>query len=175
MKSKFEMNLVGELTYFLSLQEKKMKYNIFVSQGKYAKSIMKKFGIENTSHKRTRVTTQVKVTKDEKGIDVDQSLYRSMIGSLFYLTSNRLDITFSVGVCERYQAKLKASHLTQVKRIMKYINGTCDYGILYSHGTISILVGYCDGDWTGSANDRNNTYGGCFFLGNNLISWFRNK
>lgn len=69
-----------------------------------------------------------------------------MIGNLLYLTTSRPDITFSIGVCARYQCKLKASHLTQVKRIMKYINGTCDHGILYYHDTNSILVRYYDDD-----------------------------
>ncbi|KAK2389918.1 putative mitochondrial protein [Trifolium repens] len=111
----------------------------------------------------------------EKGISVDQSLYRSMIGSLLYLTASRPDITYVVGVCARYQADPKVSHLTQVKRILKYVNGTCDYGIMYSHCEDSTLYGYCDADWAGSADDRKSTSGGCFFLGTNLISWFSKK
>ena len=98
-----------------------------------------------------------------------------MIGSLLYLTASRPDITFAVGVCAIYQAEPKMSHLTQVKRILKYVNSTSDYGILFSHSENSRLVGYCDADWSGSANDRKSTSGGCFFLGNNLISWFSKK
>jgi len=67
------------------------------------------------------------------------------------------------------------SHLTQVKRILKYINSTSDYGILYSHSENSMLIGYYDADWAGSADDGKSTSGGCFFLGNNLISWFSKK
>ncbi|KAK2369168.1 putative mitochondrial protein [Trifolium repens] len=111
----------------------------------------------------------------EKGISVDQSLYRSMIGSLLYLTASRPDFTYAVGVCARYQADPKVSHFTQVKRILKYVNVTCDYGIMYSHCEDSALYGYCDADWDGSADDRKSTSGGCFFLGNNLISWFSKK
>ncbi|XP_057452952.1 uncharacterized protein LOC130744818 [Lotus japonicus] len=80
-----------------------------------------------------------------------------MIGSMLYLTASRPDIAFSVGVCVRYQAAPKESHLIQVKRIIKYISGTIDY------------------DWVESAYDRKSTSGGCFFLGNNLISWFSKK
>ncbi|KAK2353896.1 hypothetical protein QL285_091476 [Trifolium repens] len=98
-----------------------------------------------------------------------------MIGSLLYLTASRPNITYAVGVCVRYQADPKVSHLTQVKRILKYVNGTCDYGIMYSHCEDSALYGYCDADWDGSADDRKSTSGGCFFLGNNLISWFSKK
>ena len=146
MQSEFEMSLVGELTYFLGLQIKQMEDTIFISQSKYAKNIIKKFGMENDGHKRTPAATHLKLTKDEKGVAVDQSLYRSMIGSLLYLTASRPDITFDVGVCARYQAEPKMSHLTQVKRILKYVNSTSDYGILFSHSENSRLVGYCDAD-----------------------------
>ncbi|XP_057426115.1 uncharacterized protein LOC130719511 [Lotus japonicus] len=134
-----------------------MKDSMFISQSKYAKGLGKKFGLETSGHKRTLAATHVKLTKDEQGEDVNQSLYRSMIGSLLYLTASRPDITFAVGVCARYQAAPKTSHLLQVKGIIKYINATSDY------------------DWEGSADDRKSTSGGCFFLGNNLISWFSKK
>ncbi|WJX83409.1 hypothetical protein P8452_66072 [Trifolium repens] len=175
MQSEFEMSLVGELTYFLGLQVKQMEDTIFISQSKYAKNIVKKFGMQSATHKRTPAATHIKLTKDEKGVSVDQSVYRSIIGSLLYLTASRPDISFEVGVCARYQAEPKMSHLTQVKRILKYVNGTSDYGIMYSHGEDSRLTGYCDADWAGSADDRKSTSGGCFFLGNNLISWFSKK
>jgi transposase InsO family protein len=175
MQSEFEMSLVGELTYFLGLQVKQMEDTIFISQSKYAKNIVKKFGLDSASHKKTPAPTHLKLTKDESGISVDQSQYRSMIGSLLYLTASRPDITFAVGVCARYQADPKVSHLAQVKRILKYVNGTCNYGILYSHSDCCKLIGYCDADWAGSADDRKSTSGGCFFLGNNLISWFSKK
>jgi hypothetical protein len=175
MQSEFEMSLVGELTYFLGLQVKQMEDTIFISQSKYAKNIVNKFGMENANHKRTPAATHLKLSKDEHGVSVDQSLYRSMIGSLLYLTASRPDISFAVGVCARYQAEPKMSHLNQVKRILKYVSGTSDYGILYSHGEDTRLLGYCDADWAGSADDRKSTSGGCFFLGNNLISWFSKK
>jgi hypothetical protein len=152
MQSEFEMSLVGELTYFLGLQIKQMEDTIFISQSKYARNIVKKFGMDNATHKRTPAPTHLKLTKDEKGISVDQSLYRSMIGSLLYLTASRPDITYAVGVCARYQADPKVSHLTQVKRILKYVNGTSDYGIMYSHCEDSTLYGYCDADWQGRSS-----------------------
>jgi hypothetical protein len=108
MQYEFEMSLVGELTYFLVLQVKQMEDTIFLSQSKYAKSIVKKFA-----------ATHLKLTKDEKGENVDQSLYKSLMGSLLYLTTSRPDIAFVVGVCAKYQAKPKMSHLTQVKKNSK--------------------------------------------------------
>jgi len=123
-----------------------MEDTIFISQSKYAKNIVKKFGLDNGGHKRTPAATHLKLTRDESGISVDQSMYRSMIGSLLYLTTSRSDITFAIGVCAKYQAELKMSHLTQVKRILKYINITNDYWILYSYSEDSKLMGYCDAD-----------------------------
>lgn len=158
------MSLVGELTYFLGLQVKQMEDTIFISQSKYSKNIVKKFGLDNGGHKRTPAASNLKLTKDESGISVDQSMYRSMIGSLLYLTASKPDIAFVVGVCARYQAESKMSHLTQVKRKLKYINSTSDYGILYSSYENSKLIGYCDADWAGSADDRKSTSRGCLFL-----------
>ncbi|XP_050919039.1 uncharacterized mitochondrial protein AtMg00810-like [Lathyrus oleraceus] len=134
-----------------------MDDTIFISQSKYAKSIVKKFGMENASHKRTPAPTHLKLNKGEKGVNVDQNLYWSTIGSLLYLIASIPDITFVVGVCARYQSEPKMSHITQVKRILKYINGTSDYGILHSHNANSLLIGYCDADWVGSADDIKST------------------
>ena len=88
------------------------------------------------------------------------TLYRSIIGSLLYLTASRPYIAFSVGVCARYQAAPKESHLTAVKRIITYVNGTPDYGLWYSNDSNACLVGYLDADWAGSMDDRKSTSGG---------------
>ncbi|XP_058741478.1 uncharacterized mitochondrial protein AtMg00810-like [Vicia villosa] len=173
MQSEFETSLVGKLTYFLGLQIKQMEDSIFLCQEKYANNIVKKFGMENSTHKRTTTPTHLKLSKDEKRVSVDQSLSMSMI--LLYLTASRPYITFVVGVYARHQAEPKISLLNQVKIILKYVNGTCDYGILYSHDPNSKLLGHCDADWAGSADDRRSNSGACFFLGNNLISWFNKK
>lgn len=94
---------------------------------------------------------------------------------LLYLTISCPKITFSVGVCVCYQFNSKISHLTQVKRIIKYISGTSNYGLLYCIYTNSYLVRYCDANWESNIEDRKSTSGGCFFLENNLIYWFSNK
>ncbi|CAM8886325.1 unnamed protein product [Rhodiola kirilowii] len=113
------------------------------------------FDLEKTSRKWTPAATHIKIIKDDAGISVDQTQYRSMIGSLFYLTASRPDIAYAATVCARYQSNTKESHLLQVKRIIKYICGTAEYGIWYTKDTSSYLVGYCDADWTGNAEDRN--------------------
>ena len=110
-----------------------------------------------------------------KMVSIDPTLFRSMTGSLLYLTANRPDICFSVGVCARYQANPKESHLAAVKRIIRYVNDTTDYGIWFSKDANSGLAGYSDADWAGNVNDRKSTTRGCFYLGNNLVSWYSKK
>ncbi|CAM8913061.1 unnamed protein product [Rhodiola kirilowii] len=169
------MSMVGELSYFLGLQVKQKMDGILISQSKYARNFIRKFDLEKAAHKRTPAATHVKITKDEAGTSVDQTLYRSMIASLLYQKASRSDIAHAVGICARYQANPKESHLMNVKRIIKYVCGTADYGLWYTKDTNSCLVGYCDADWAGNAEDRKSSSGGCFFLDNNLVSWFSKK
>ncbi|CAM8887333.1 unnamed protein product [Rhodiola kirilowii] len=131
MQKEFKTSMVGEMNYFLGLQVIQKDDGIFISQSKYAKNLIKKFALEKASHKRTPAVTHLKITKDDAGTKVAQTLYRSMIGSLLYLTASRPDIAYAVGVCARYQADPKESHLLQVKRIIKYVCGTVDFGIWY--------------------------------------------
>ncbi|CAM8881731.1 unnamed protein product [Rhodiola kirilowii] len=149
--------MVGEMNYFLGLQVIQKEDGIFISQSKYAKNLIKNFELEKASHKRTPAATHLKITKDDAGTKVDQTLYMSMIGSLLYLTASRPDIAYTVGVCVRYQADPKESHLLQVKRIIKYVCGTVDFGIWYTKDTNPYLVGYYDADWAGNAEDRKST------------------
>ncbi|GAA0145049.1 transmembrane signal receptor [Lithospermum erythrorhizon] len=134
MEAEFEISIVGELKYFLGFQINQIEDSIFISQAKYAKNIVKKFGLETSKSKRTPFATHVKVTKDEDGKSVDISAYRSMIGSLLYLSASIRDIPRYVGVCARYQADPKENHLNLVKRILKYIQGT------FNHGLIALLL-----------------------------------
>ena len=75
---------------------------IFISQSKYARDLVKKFGLENAKHARTPMSTSLKLSKDASSKDVDQTMYRSMIGSLLYLAASRPDIAFSVGICAHF-------------------------------------------------------------------------
>ncbi|XP_050259668.1 uncharacterized mitochondrial protein AtMg00810-like [Quercus robur] len=175
MKREFEMSMVGELNYFLGLQVKQRKDGIFISQEKYAKNIVKRFGLDSKKHTSTPMSSLEKLSLDVAGADVDPTLYRSMIGSLLYLTTSRLDIAFSVGVCARFQAAPKESQLTTIKRIIRYINDISDYGIWYLKDSNECLAEYSDVDWARCIDDRKSTSGGCFYLGNNLLSWMSKK
>ena len=170
MKKEFEMSMVVELTFFLGLQVKQRKEGIFISQEKYARNIVKKFGLDSKKHASTPMSSSTKLNVDSSRVEVSPTLYRSIIGSLLYLTASRPDIAFSVGVCAQYQAALKKSHLTAVKGIIRYVNGTPDYGLWYSKDSNAYLAGYSNADWDGSVDNRKSTSCGYFYLENNLVS-----
>ena len=150
MKTEFKMSMVGELTFFLGLQIRQLKTRIFISQSKYAR----KFGLESSKHFGTPMSTTIKLSKDVFRKDVEQKFYRSMIGSLLYLTMSRLDISFTVEACAKYQANPKESHLTTVKRIICYLNETLDYSLWYPYGYSFVIVGYFDVDWVENVEDK---------------------
>ena len=142
MKKEFEISVVGVLTFFLGLQVKQKKEGMFISQEKYARNLVKKFGLDSKKHTSTPMSSSTKLNLDHSEVQVSSTLYRSIIGSLLYLTASRPDIAFSVGVCARYQAAPKESHLTAVKQIIRYVNGTPDYDLWYSKDSNACLAGY---------------------------------
>ncbi|GKC62650.1 putative ribonuclease H-like domain-containing protein [Tanacetum coccineum] len=171
MQSRFQMSLMGELTFFLGLQVKQNKGGIFISQDKYVAEILKKFDLVNVKAAITPMETKLPLTKDEEAFDVDVHLYRSMIGSLMYLTASRPDIMYAVCVCSRFQVTPKTSHLNAVKRIFKYLKGKPNLGLWYPRESPFDLEAFSDSDYGGSNLDRKSTTGGCQFLGQRLISW----
>ncbi|GJZ26236.1 putative ribonuclease H-like domain-containing protein [Tanacetum coccineum] len=144
---KFHMSSMGELTFFLGLQVTQKDDGIFISQDKYVDEILKKFGFLTVKTASTPMETSKPLLKDAEAKDVDIHLYRSMIGSLMYLTAFRPDIMFVVCACVRFQVTPKVSHLHVVKRIFRYLKGQPKLGLWKS------------------------TIGGCQFLGRKLISW----
>ncbi|GJZ55124.1 putative ribonuclease H-like domain-containing protein [Tanacetum coccineum] len=144
MHKRFQMSSIGELTFFLGLQVKQKDDGIFISQDKYVADILKKFDFATVKTASTPIETNKALLKDEEAKDVDVHLYRSMIGSLMYLTTSRPDIMFAVCACARFQVTPKVSHLHAVKRIFRYLKASLD---------------------------RKFTTGSCQFLSKRLISW----
>jgi hypothetical protein len=119
--------------------------------------------------------TNGNLDSDESGNMVDQKLYRSMIGSLLYVTASRPDVMFSVCMCARYQASPRESHLKACKRILRYLKGTKDVGLWYPKGSKFELIGYSDSDYGGCKINRRSTSGTCQLLGRSLVSWSSKK
>jgi hypothetical protein len=161
MANEFEMSMIGELSYFLGLQIKQMKYDTFVSQGKYIKDMIKKFGLQDAKPMSTPISTNNQLGVDASGNMIDQKQYRSMIGSLLYVTASRSDVMFSVCKCARYQTSPRESHLKATKRILRYLKGTHDVGLWFPKGSNFELIGYSDSDYGGCKIDRMSTSGTC--------------
>jgi hypothetical protein len=161
MKTKFKMSLMEELTHFLGLQIKQMYDGNFINQEKYCLNMLKKFRMIYYKSLRTPMSPSTKVSEDESRKLVDEKLYRSMIGSLLYLITSKLDICFSVCACVRFQSKLKESHSIAVKRILRYMKGTIKHGLYYSHNSKLNLNAYYDADYGGFSIDKKTTNGAC--------------
>ncbi|GJS05576.1 putative ribonuclease H-like domain-containing protein [Tanacetum coccineum] len=171
MHKRFQMSSMGELTFFLGLQVKQQPDGIFISQDKYVADILKKFDFCSIKTATTPIESNKPLVKDEDGVEVDVHEYRSMIGSLMYLTASRPDIMFAVCACARFQVTPKASHLHAVKRIFRYLKHQPKLGLWYPRDSPFELEAFSDSDYAGASLDRKSTTGGCQFLGRRLISW----
>nr|GEZ38166.1 hypothetical protein [Tanacetum cinerariifolium] len=142
MHEKFQMNAMGELNFFLGLQVLQKEDGIFLSQDKYVGVILKKFGYSEVRSSNTPMEKENPWGKDGTGKDVDLHLYRSMIGSLMYLTASRPDIMFVVCAYARHQVTPKECHMHAVKRIFRYLKGHPKLGLWYPKESPFDLVAY---------------------------------
>ncbi|KAL6348531.1 hypothetical protein AAG906_013151 [Vitis piasezkii] len=147
MHSEFEMSMMGELNFFLGLQIKQLKEITFINQAKYIRDLLKRFNMEEAKTMKTPMSSSIKIDKDEKGKSIDSTMYRGMI----------------------------ESHLSVVKRILRYLKGTMDIGLWYPKGDNFELIGYSDADFAGCKVERKSTSGTCHFLGHSLVSWHTKK
>ncbi|GKA99146.1 retrovirus-related pol polyprotein from transposon TNT 1-94 [Tanacetum coccineum] len=175
MHSRFEMSLMGEMKFFLGLQIHQSPRGIFINQAKYTLEILKKHGMEKGQSIGTPMATKPKLDADLSGEPVDQTDYRSKIGSLMYLTSSRPDIVQAVCYCARYQARPTEKHLKEVKRIFRYLRGTINMGLWYPKDSGFELTAFSDADHAGCIDTRKSTSGGIQFLGDKLVSWMSKK
>nr|GFD24713.1 uncharacterized mitochondrial protein AtMg00810-like [Tanacetum cinerariifolium] len=131
MKGEVEMSAIGEMTFFLGLQVKQLPDGIFISQDKYVKdilTILTKFDMESVRTATTPYEAAKSKLKDESDPPVNVHLYRSMIGSLMYLTASRPDIIFAVSTYSRHQVTPLTSHLNAVKKTFMYLKGQPNLG-----------------------------------------------
>jgi hypothetical protein len=175
MTDRFEMSMMGVLTFFLGFQIKQAKEGTFISQMKYTRDVLKKFGIDKAKPIKMPMGTNGHLDLELGGTSVDQKVYHSMIGSLLYLYASRPDIMLSVCMCARFQAAPKDCHLRAVKRIMRYLVLTPNLGLWYPKGSHFELLGYSNADYIRCKVDRKSTFGIFQFRGWSLISWSSKK
>ncbi|GJU60256.1 retrovirus-related pol polyprotein from transposon TNT 1-94 [Tanacetum coccineum] len=175
MHSRFEMSLMGEMKFFLGLQIHQSPKGIFINQAKYTLEILKKHNMDNCHSIGTPLATKPKLDVDLSGEPVDQSDYRSKIGSLMYLTSSRPDLVQAVCYCARYQARPTQKHLKEVKRIFKYLKGTINMGLWYPKDSGFELTAFSDADHVRCLDTQKSTSGGIQFFSDKLVSWMSKK
>ncbi|GKC69538.1 hypothetical protein Tco_1115421 [Tanacetum coccineum] len=169
------MSMMGEMKFFLGLQVNQFLNRIFINQSKYILDILKRFGMEYCNTVPTPMVEQAKLKLDLVGKPIDHTDYHSMIGSLMYLTSSRLDIMFATCMCARYQANPNEHHVLAVKRIFRYLKGTINLGLWYLKDSGFDLTAYSDADHAGCYLDRKSTSGSVQFLEDKLVCWSSKK
>ncbi|KAE8698166.1 tir-nbs resistance protein [Hibiscus syriacus] len=156
---RFQMKELGQLKHFLGLEVDRTHEGIFLCQQKYAKDLLKKFGMLECKSTSTPMEPNIKMCTHEGKDLEDATMYRQLVGSLIYLTLTRPDISYAVGVMSQYMQNPKKPHLEAVRRILRYVKNTIDYGLLYKKGEDCKLVGYCDADYAGDHDTRRSTTG----------------
>nr|GEZ84549.1 retrovirus-related Pol polyprotein from transposon TNT 1-94 [Tanacetum cinerariifolium] len=175
MKSRFEISVMGEMTFFLGLHVNQSPCDIFINQSKYVLEILKKYGMESYDPVGTPIEIKDKLDLDQNGPLVDATKYRSMIGALMYLTSGKPDIVHATCLCARYQAKPTEKHLKKVKRIFHYLQGTVNTGLWYTEDSGFKLTGFLDADYARCKDTFKSTSGRAQFIGEKLVSWSSKK
>ncbi|KAM2065116.1 hypothetical protein EV1_027912 [Malus domestica] len=175
MTKEFEMTDIGLMAYYLGIEVKQNEEGIFISQESYVKEILKKFKMDDCKPISTPMECGVKLTKHDEGERVDPTFFKSLVGSLRYLTCTRPDILYAVGLVSRYMENPTTTHLKTAKRIIRYLKGTVNFGLLYSSSSNYKLVGYSDSDWAGDSDDRKSTTGFVFFMGDTAFTWMSKK
>ncbi|XP_057481937.1 uncharacterized mitochondrial protein AtMg00810-like [Actinidia eriantha] len=149
------MKELGQLKHFLGLEVDRTQEGIFLCQQKYSKDLLKRFGMLECKPISTPMEPNAKMCAHEGKDLEDATMYRQ----------------FVVSVMSRYMQNPKKSHLEAVRRILRYVKNTIDYGLLYKKGEECKLVGYCDADYAGDHDTIRSTTGYVFKLGSETISW----
>ncbi|KAE8708634.1 hypothetical protein F3Y22_tig00110336pilonHSYRG00004 [Hibiscus syriacus] len=168
---RFQMKELGQLKHLLGLEVDRTHEGIFMCQQKYGKDLLKRFGMLESKLTLMPMEPNVKMCAHEGKDLEDATLYRQLVGSLIYLTLTRPDIFYVVSVMNRYMQNPKKPHLEAVRRILRYVKSTIDYGLLYKKGEDCKLVGYFDADYAGDNDTRRSTTRYVFKLGSGTISW----
>ncbi|WVZ81795.1 hypothetical protein U9M48_029136, partial [Paspalum notatum var. saurae] len=176
MKSTFQMSDLGLLHYYLGLEVNRTTTGITISQGTYATKILEAAGLASCNASATPMETRLKLSKFSTEPAVDATEYRWIVGALRYLVNTRPDLAFAVGYVSRFMEKPTTEHLTAVKRILRYVAGTVDFGCHYRRKEgEATLLGYSDSDHGADIDGRKSTSGVLFFLGENIITWQSQK
>jgi histone deacetylase 1/2 len=179
LDSAFSLKQLGDLDYFLGIEVKNLSDgSLLLTQSKYLKDLLIKTNMLDCKPIATPMMSSCKLSKTGSDNVTDATLYRSVVGYLQYATITRPEISFVVNkVCQFMSAPLE-SHWTAVKRILRYLKGTINFGLKLVptniHHPLPLRV-FCDADWASDPDDRRSTSGAAIYFGPNLISWWSRK
>ena len=167
---------MGELHYFLGIEVTHTNFGgLHLSQSKYIQDLLVKASMQGCKHCKTPLPSSLKLKASCSPPFEDPSLYRSMVGSLQYITITRPELAYGVNcVCQFMQHPLQ-DHWKVVKRILRYLSGSSQFGLHIQQSNTLCLTGYSDSDWGGDPDDRKSTSGLCVYFGPNLITWSSKK
>lgn len=175
MEKEFDMSDLGKMRYFLGIEVLQTNQGIHMSQTKYAMEVLRRFEMEDCNAVRNPMVPGSKVDMDENGERIDETFYKQIIGSLMYITTTRPDLQFTVSLLSRYMSRPTKLHLQAVKRVLRYLKGTMDYGIWYKRGGAGELLVYTDSDFAGDIDSRKSTSGYVFLMDNADVAWLSKK
>ena len=164
------MTDLGTLHYYLGVEVTQHPNNIFLSQTEYDTDLLKKFGMEDYKTSLTHMEKNLKLSKFEGGDLVDGTKYRQLIGSLIYLTNARPYLSYSVSILSRFMQEPRESQWNSTKKVLRYIQGTKEFGFLYKKYKTFTFVGYSDANFAGDIDNRTSTSGYLMNLGLAAIS-----
>ncbi|GJZ32567.1 ribonuclease H-like domain-containing protein [Tanacetum coccineum] len=170
LHQEFAMTDLGPLNYFLGISVSRDSSGLFLSQKKYAVEILDRAHMVNCNPSRTPIDTESKLGSDGDPVS-DPTQYRSLAGSIQYLTFTRPDISYAVQQVCLYMQDPREPHFASLKRFLRYVRGTLDYGLQLFSSSTTDLVAYSDANWAGCPTTQRSTSGYYVFLGNNLLSW----
>ncbi|KAJ8760964.1 hypothetical protein K2173_022002 [Erythroxylum novogranatense] len=133
----FEMTDLGGMKYFLGMEVCQSEGKIVICHKKYIRDVLKKFKMDQCKAVSTPICPKEKLVKKEENDEVDRKNFRSMIGCLMYITATRPDVLYSVSLLSRFLSDPGKQHVIAVKRILRYLKGTSDYGLLYEKSSKS--------------------------------------
>ena len=175
MMLEFDMSDLEKMRYFLRVEVIQNSNGIFVYQRKYVREILARFGMDRSNSVQNPIVPSTKLTKDEAGTRVDETLFKQVVGSLMYLTATRLDLMYGVSPISRFMSYPIESHWLAAKKLLRYVKGIIELGILYKKGDYTDLIAYTYSDFAGDLDDRKSTSGFVFLLSSGAISWSSKK